>query len=77
MVKEIKNKALKNLLTKIDPSLEHLMLMKDSDNVVVEYAPYGEGNLANAEFVSVVNPPNSEESSENEESSESEEPVTP
>ena len=29
MVKEIKNKALKNLLTKIDPSLEHLMLMKD------------------------------------------------
>ena len=52
-------------------------LMKDSDNVVVEYAPYGEGNLANAEFVSVVNPPNSEESSENEESSESEEPVTP
>lgn len=32
MVKEIKNKALKNELMKIDPSLEHLMLMKDSDN---------------------------------------------
>ena len=32
MVKEIKNKALKNDLMRIDPTLEHLMLMKDSDN---------------------------------------------
>lgn len=32
MVREIKNKALKNSLMRIDPSLEHLMLMKDSDN---------------------------------------------
>lgn len=32
MVKEIKNRALKAQLMKIDPTLEHLMLMKDSDN---------------------------------------------
>ena len=32
MVREIKNRALKAQLMKIDPTLEHLMLMKDSDN---------------------------------------------
>lgn len=32
MVKQIRNKALKSSLERIDPSLGHLMLMKDSDN---------------------------------------------